>query len=312
MTTYREFVLVGFNAEGEAASLESFSLAATEAEFWALAAHPGSDAARQAASASPSSCGACCCARRRSPRPRISPGSWPATRARPASAPRSATCRRWVSTRKALEEALGMRFAGEKGEHFFRSTLVQTLFYGLFAAWVFWAEHHAPGDVAARFDWRDGRRLPAHPHPAEALLRLQPTRRSSALMRIDEVLDWAAEALNRVDRAAFFAELRADHAVQYFYEPFLEAFDPELRKELGVWYTPPEIVAVHGRARRHGAARGAGHRRRPGRPARRRARPLLRHRRLPGRGAGQDRRAPWREKRRRRRPGRPTRSSRRP
>ena len=31
-------------------------------------------------------------------------------------------------------------------------------------------------------------------------------------------------------------------AVQYFYEPFLEAFDPELRKQLGVWYTPPEVV----------------------------------------------------------------------
>ncbi|HEY5388381.1 MAG TPA: DNA methyltransferase, partial [Thermoleophilia bacterium] len=30
VTTYREFVLVGFNAEGEAASLEAFSLAATE------------------------------------------------------------------------------------------------------------------------------------------------------------------------------------------------------------------------------------------------------------------------------------------
>ena len=30
--------------------------------------------------------------------------------------------------------------------------------------------------------------------------------------------------------------------MQYFYEPFLEAFDPVLRKELGVWYTPPEIV----------------------------------------------------------------------
>src|SRR5450759_4203412 len=29
VTTYREFVLVGFNAEGEAASLESFSLAAS-------------------------------------------------------------------------------------------------------------------------------------------------------------------------------------------------------------------------------------------------------------------------------------------
>ena len=28
----------------------------------------------------------------------------------------------------------------------------------------------------------------------------------------------------------------------YFYEPFLEAFDPDLRKQLGVWYTPVEVV----------------------------------------------------------------------
>ena len=57
-----------------------------------------------------------------------------------------------------------------------------------------------------------------------------------------EVLDWTAAALNRVDRPAFFEKFLETHAVQYFYEPFLEAFDPELRKELGVWYTPPEIV----------------------------------------------------------------------
>ena len=56
------------------------------------------------------------------------------------------------------------------------------------------------------------------------------------------MLDWAGEALNRVDRASFFATFEEQHAVQYFYEPFLEAFDPELRKQLGVWYTPPEIV----------------------------------------------------------------------
>jgi hypothetical protein len=30
--------------------------------------------------------------------------------------------------------------------------------------------------------------------------------------------------------------------VQYFYEPFLAAYDPVLRKRLGVWFTPPEIV----------------------------------------------------------------------
>ena len=31
-------------------------------------------------------------------------------------------------------------------------------------------------------------------------------------------------------------------AITYFYEPFLKAFDPQLREDLGVWYTPPEIV----------------------------------------------------------------------
>ena len=28
----------------------------------------------------------------------------------------------------------------------------------------------------------------------------------------------------------------------YFYEPFLEAFDPALRRQLGVWYAPTEVV----------------------------------------------------------------------
>ena len=57
-----------------------------------------------------------------------------------------------------------------------------------------------------------------------------------------EVLNWTGEALNRVDRVSFFAQFDEGLAVQYFYEPFLEAFDPQLRKDLGVWYTPPEIV----------------------------------------------------------------------
>ena len=57
-----------------------------------------------------------------------------------------------------------------------------------------------------------------------------------------EVLDWTAAALNRVDRTAFFARFNKGEAVPYFYEPFLEAFDPELRKQLGVWYTPTEVV----------------------------------------------------------------------
>ena len=54
--------------------------------------------------------------------------------------------------RTALEDALGMKFTGEKGEHFFRSTLVQTLFYGVFSAWVRW--HRDNPGPQARFDWR--------------------------------------------------------------------------------------------------------------------------------------------------------------
>jgi len=57
-----------------------------------------------------------------------------------------------------------------------------------------------------------------------------------------EMLDRTGEVLNRVDRRAFFENFDGEGAVQYFYEPFLEAFDPELRKQLGVWYTPPEVV----------------------------------------------------------------------
>ena len=62
------------------------------------------------------------------------------------------------------------------------------------------------------------------------------------------MLDWTGTVLNRVDRAAFFSAFEEHHAVQYFYEPFLEAYDPELRKQLGVWYTPPKSCATWSRA----------------------------------------------------------------
>lgn len=91
------------------------------------------------------------------------------------------------------------------------------------------------------FDWHSaGWKL--HVPMISALFEQVATRSKLEPLGLVEVLDWTAAALNRVDRAAFFERFVEDHAVQYFYEPFLEAFDPELRKELGVWYTPPEIV----------------------------------------------------------------------
>ncbi|MGH7209995.1 MAG: hypothetical protein ACREF1_00840, partial [Acetobacteraceae bacterium] len=54
----------------------------------------------------------------------------------------------FANLRAALEQALGLAFDGPKGEHLFRSTLVQTLFYGLFSAWVETAR-----SGTATFDW---------------------------------------------------------------------------------------------------------------------------------------------------------------
>ena len=155
-----------------------------------------------------------------------------------------------TAVRAALEDALGVRFEGERGARFFHSTLVQTLFYGVFSAWVLWSRADtasqdrplfAGGYSPAQFDWRTAvwhLRAPVLRALFQQLSypgRLQP-------LGLVEVLDWTAAALNRVDRAVFFARFTEGEAAPYFYEPFLEAFDPELRKELGVWYTPPEVV----------------------------------------------------------------------
>ena len=142
--------------------------------------------------------------------------------------------------KKALSDALGVRFEGDKGTHFFQSTLVQTLFYGIFSAWVLWHEEHPkPGD---RFLWRLSAQHLGLPILRTLFVQLAGDPKKVRALDLEEVLDWTEECLARVDRASFFARYDMGDAVQYFYEPFLAEFDPELRKDFGVWYTPPEIV----------------------------------------------------------------------
>ena len=139
--------------------------------------------------------------------------------------------------RAALEQALGMRFEDERAEEFFRSTLVQTLFYGVFAAWVLWARAGKSG----RFRWKDTVDYLRAPVLRMLFHQLTDPGRLERLELVD-VLDWTEAALERVDRDEFLKRFSQGEAVQYFYEPFLEAFDPALRKQLGVWYTPREVV----------------------------------------------------------------------
>ena len=149
-------------------------------------------------------------------------------------------------------KALGVTFEGEEGEEFFRSSLIQTVFYGLFAGWTLWLRSGSQDP----FRWEN---LSDHlkiPFLAELYYEFQHPRRIQEL-GLRPHLDLATETLHRVDTDAFFRRFQlpsvkphrapeaggeATAAILYFYEPFLEAFDPELRKTLGVWYTPREVV----------------------------------------------------------------------
>ncbi len=240
VTNLREFLIVERGPGGEPVARESFALAESEDDFWRnKAAHPVATAGQ---------CGepfveflkrACL---HNAPLVRPKDVAWFL-----ASYARDALFRieqkkelpALQSVRSALEEALGMQFTGPQGEHFFRSTLVQTLFYGVFSAWVRWhKDNPAPGTA---FDWRNAE---WSLHVPFIRVLYEEVARASRLgpLRLVEVLDWTASVLNHVGRAEFFQNFEDEYAVQYFYEPFLEAYDPELRKALGVWYTPPEIV----------------------------------------------------------------------
>ncbi len=263
ISNYRAFALIGCTPDGKPALLESFELASSEQAFWNLVAHPRSCSKElrerceeylrrvllhHAPLASPQDVAALLASYARDAKARIEAAELPAL----------------AGLRSGLEEALGLHFTGDKGEHFFRSTLIQTLFYGVFSAWVLWTRkgraaattppsqghafktalrESASGyqTTSDRFDWYSAvwhLRVPM----IRALFSQIATPERLGPLGLKEVLDWTGAALNRVDADAFFTAFDEGHAVQYFYEPFLEAFDPELRKELGVWYTPSEIV----------------------------------------------------------------------
>ena len=239
VTNTRDFVLLGEDASGRPTKLESYRLASGAEEFDQLLQTPRAFARKVGPGLGEYLCRAL---------------SHHATLVEPrdlawllASYARDGLARVEAAgdapslgaVRSALEDALGVRFEGERGAAFFRSTLVQTLFYGVFSAWVLWARQTPR--PAGSFNWHEAvwhLRAPVLRALFQQLSdpgRLQP-------LGLVEVLDWTAAALDRVERGAFFDRFSEGEAVPYFYEPFLEAFDPALRKQLGVWYTPAEVV----------------------------------------------------------------------
>ena len=239
VTNTRDFVLVGEDAQGNPVKLEIFRLAESEQAF-----HSRLETPRTFARDMGAGLGEYLCRALSHSASIVEPKdlAWlMASYARDGLARVEAAgdAPSLRAVRSALEEALGVRFESDKGAAFFRSTLVQTLFYGVFSAWVLWARQTTT--PRERFNWHE-----AVWHLRAPVLRALFQQLSSPAqlqpLGLVELLDWTAAALDRADRAAFFDRFDAGEAVPYFYEPFLEAFDPELRKQLGVWYTPAEVV----------------------------------------------------------------------
>ena len=107
---------------------------------------------------------------------------------------------------------------------------MQTLFYGVFSAWVLWARQTPP--PTGKFNWHEAVWHLRAPVLAALFQQLSQPGRLQPLGLV-EVLDWTSAALDRVDRAAFFSRFDEGEAVPYFYEPFLEAFDPNCASNSG-------------------------------------------------------------------------------
>ena len=207
VTTYRDFILVGKNADNQPIHLETYHLAESEADFWNATHNPHQMAEEYkikqfteylkrvmlhaAPLAKPEDVAWFLASYARDAKSRIEKVDLPAL----------------ASIRTALEEALGIKFEGKKGEHFFRSTLVQTLFYGIFSAWVLWSKQHVPTNHDEHFNWKAAS-WSLHVPMIRALFEQVATPTKLGPLGLVEVLDWTGSVLNRIDRAMFFRSLR--------------------------------------------------------------------------------------------------------
>jgi hypothetical protein len=251
-TNYWSFSLIGLDANQQPVELESYYLAEGETDFWSLAGRPGYLAKvhgerlveylkRAMLYAAPlvasENIALFLASYARETYSRLENVTLLAEETHQATA-------LWQGLDKirfSLEAALDLTFEGEKGYRFFQATLVQTLFYAVFAGWLLW--HYEDPDRQDAFDWRLSHwylRLP-FVHTFFSHLT-QPELIGAQGLGLEEILNAAGDLLNRVERTEFFRRFAIERVAQDFCEPFLLAFSPQLAKEYGAGYTPPEAA----------------------------------------------------------------------
>jgi len=172
VTNLRDFLILGEDEIGRPARLETFHLARDVATFWRLAEMPERAAkeigrafgeylkralTQSVALREPKDVAWFLASYARDALQRVQgAGDLPAL----------------ASVRSSLEQALGVSFDAAKGEQFFRSTLVQTLFYGVFSAWALWARETPRS--SPRFEWKTSYRA-VRSHAVSASFKPHPS-----------------------------------------------------------------------------------------------------------------------------------------
>lgn len=127
----------------------------------------------------------------------------------------------------------------------FADSYAQTLTYGLLSArWISKDDLRERGE---RFTLENATDLLERTSPFFKELFTQVISRSHDASR-DWLLQDISDLLDRIDIDAVFEEVKEDvllghDPVMHFYEPFLEAYDPEEKIRCGVFYTPYPIVS---------------------------------------------------------------------
>lgn len=120
----------------------------------------------------------------------------------------------------------------------FADMYAQTIAYGMFAA-----RYHDP--TIPTFSREEAATLIPHSNPF-----LRKLFQSIAGYDLDQRIAWVVDDLVQIFLASDVAQImrnfgkstKQDDPIIHFYETFLAAYDPSLRKARGVWYTPEPVV----------------------------------------------------------------------
>ena len=123
----------------------------------------------------------------------------------------------------------------------FADLYAQTLSYGLFAS-RYYAFQKDPNAIFTR---SDASNLIPNTNPLlKQFFDTISNDKNELSQSINNLIDAITTILANTDMSKIISSLKLanNDIVIHFYENFLEQYDPELRKQMGVWYTPVEVV----------------------------------------------------------------------